>query len=88
MRFRHTHRPVRRDPDNTTFKFVKNAALVIAGSYFQGRIYLSVDLHCHTKLSNSSMGIDDLIMLAKKRGVDTISITDHDCQAGSVRAES
>lgn len=31
------------------------------------------------------MGIDDLIMLAKKRGVDTISITDHDCQAGSVR---
>lgn len=46
---------------------------------------MSVDLHCHTKLSNSSMGIDDLIMLAKKRGVDTISITDHDCQAGSVR---
>ena len=31
------------------------------------------------------MGLDDLIMLAKKRGVDTISITDHDCQAGSVR---
>ena len=46
---------------------------------------MSVDLHCHTKLSNGSMGIDDLIMLAKKRGVDTISITDHDCQAGSVR---
>lgn len=33
------------------------------------------------------MGIDDLIMLAKKRGVDTISITDHDCQAGSVRGK-
>ena len=39
MRFRHTHRPVRRDPDNTTFKFVKNAALVIAGSYFYVMIW-------------------------------------------------
>lgn len=48
---------------------------------------MSVDLHCHTKLSNSSMGIDDLIVLAKKRGVGTISITDHDCQAGSVRGK-
>ena len=24
------------------------------------------DLHCHTKLSDSSMGIDDLIVLAQK----------------------
>ena len=45
------------------------------------------DLHCHTKLSNSSMGIDDLIVLANKRGVGTIAITDLDCQAGVVRAK-
>ncbi len=45
------------------------------------------DLHCHTKLSDSSMGIDDLIVLAQKRGVDTIAITDRDCQAGTVRAK-
>lgn len=45
------------------------------------------DLHCHTKLSNSSMGIDDLIVLAQKRGVGTIAITDLDCQAGTVRAK-
>lgn len=45
------------------------------------------DLHCHTKLSDSSMGIDDLIILAQKRGIDTIAITDRDCQAGNVRAK-
>lgn len=33
------------------------------------------------------MGIDDLIVLAQKRGVDTIAITDQDCQAGTVRAK-
>ena len=45
------------------------------------------DLHCHTKLSDSSMGIDDLIVLAQKRGIETIAITDRDCQAGTVRAK-
>lgn len=48
---------------------------------------MSVDLHCHTKLSDSSMGIDDLIVLAKAKEVTTISITDHDCQAGNVRGK-
>lgn len=48
---------------------------------------MSVDLHCHTKLSDGSLGIDDLIILAKKRGIDTISITDKNCQAGNVRAK-
>ncbi len=33
------------------------------------------------------MGIDDLIVLAKNSGVSVISVTDHDCQAGTVRAE-
>lgn len=32
------------------------------------------------------MGIDDLIQLAKKSGIDTIAITDHDFIAGTVRA--
>jgi len=30
------------------------------------------DLHCHTKLSDGSLGIEDLITLAKKRGIETI----------------
>ncbi len=33
------------------------------------------------------MGIDDLIVLAQKRGVETIAVTDRDCQAGNVRAK-
>lgn len=33
------------------------------------------------------MGIDDIIVLAKNSGVTTISITDHDCLAGTVRAQ-
>lgn len=53
----------------------------------KGRIILSADLHCHTRLSNGSLGIEDLILLAKKRGVTTIAITDHDCLAGTVRGK-
>lgn len=53
----------------------------------KGRIILSADLHCHTRLSNGSLGIEDLILLAKKRGVQTIAITDHDCLAGTVRGK-
>ena len=53
----------------------------------KGRIFLSADLHCHTRLSNGSLGIEDLILLAKKRGVGTIAITDHDCLAGTVRGK-
>ena len=53
----------------------------------KGRIFLSADLHCHTRLSNGSLGIEDLILLAKKRGVETIAITDHDCLAGTVRGK-
>lgn len=45
------------------------------------------DLHCHTRLSNGSMGIEEIIALAKCRGVETIAITDHDCLAGTVRAK-
>ena len=48
---------------------------------------MSSDLHCHTKLSDGSMGIEDIITLAQKRGVGTLAITDRDCMAGTVRAK-
>lgn len=55
---------------------------------FSGRrIAVSGDLHCHTKLSDGSLGIEDLVMLAKKKGVPTIAITDHDCLAGTIRGK-
>lgn len=45
------------------------------------------DLHCHTRLSDGSLGIEELIILAKNRGIETIAITDHDCMAATVRGK-
>lgn len=47
---------------------------------------MAADLHCHTKLSDGSVGLEDLIAIAKKSNIDTIAVTDHDCLAGIVRA--
>lgn len=44
------------------------------------------DLHCHSKISDGSMGIDEILALAKRRGVAAIAITDHDAVAGATRA--
>ena len=44
------------------------------------------DLHCHSKISDGSMGIDEILALAKRRGVSAIAITDHDAVAGATRA--
>ena len=48
---------------------------------------MSADLHCHTRLSDGSLGIEELILLAQRSGIDTIAITDHDCLAGTVRGK-
>lgn len=48
---------------------------------------MPIDLHCHTRLSDGSLGIEDLILLAERSNIDTIAITDHDCQAGTVRGK-
>lgn len=48
---------------------------------------MPIDLHCHTKLSDGSLGIDDLIMVAKKSGMTAIAITDHDSLAGTRRGQ-
>ena len=47
---------------------------------------MKADLHCHTRLSDGTLGIDDLIILAKNSGVTTLAVTDHDSLAGTVRA--
>ena len=44
------------------------------------------DLHCHTKLSDGSLGIEDIIMQAKRTGIDFLSITDHDTLSSFSRA--
>lgn len=60
--------------------------LRIFSLYLEGCI-LSGDLHCHTRLSDGTLGIEDLIAFAKKKGLETIAITDHDCLAGTVRSK-
>lgn len=44
------------------------------------------DLHCHTKLSDGSMGIEDIIEQAKRTSIEWLSITDHDTMASFSRA--
>ena len=44
------------------------------------------DLHCHSKISDGSMGIEELLMMAKRRGISAISVTDHDAVVGATRA--
>lgn len=48
---------------------------------------MAADLHCHTKLSDGSVGIEELIKLARVSGVGTIAITDHDTFAGAIRGK-
>lgn len=48
---------------------------------------MSGDLHCHTRLSDGSLGIEEIITFAAKKGLSTIAITDHDCLAGTVRGK-
>ena len=45
------------------------------------------DLHCHTTLSDGSLGIEDIIVQAKKTGIDFISITAHDTMSSINRAK-
>ncbi|MBP3413960.1 MAG: PHP domain-containing protein [Clostridia bacterium] len=48
---------------------------------------MGADLHCHTRISDGSISLDDLILLAKKRRISTIAVTDHDTLAGVTRAK-
>ena len=44
------------------------------------------DLHCHTTLSDGSLGIEEVILQAKRMNLDYLAITDHDTAAGYARA--
>ncbi|MDR0920021.1 MAG: PHP domain-containing protein [Oscillospiraceae bacterium] len=47
---------------------------------------MKADLHIHSKFSDGSLGMEDIIVQAKRTGVDIISITDHDTTASFSRA--
>ncbi|MCD8328560.1 MAG: PHP domain-containing protein [Ruminococcus sp.] len=44
------------------------------------------DLHCHTTLSDGSLGIEEVIIQAKRMGLDYLSLTDHDTLSSANRA--
>lgn len=45
------------------------------------------DLHCHTTLSDGSLGIEEVILQAKRMELDCLAITDHDTLSSSNRAK-
>ncbi|MCL1832271.1 MAG: PHP domain-containing protein [Oscillospiraceae bacterium] len=47
---------------------------------------MRADLHCHTTLSDGSLGIAELIAQAKRNELDCIAITDHDTLSSMSRA--
>ena len=55
--------------------------------YSGGDPAMKGDLHCHTTLSDGSLGIEDIIIQAKRTGLDFISITDHDTMSSISRSK-
>jgi len=47
---------------------------------------MRADLHCHTTLSDGSLGIEEVIAQAKRIRLDCIAITDHDTLSSMSRA--
>jgi len=45
------------------------------------------DLHCHSKLSDGSCGLEDLVFYGKRAGLDVLAVTDHDTLSGVSRAQ-
>lgn len=44
--------------------------------------YTMIDLHCHTRISDNSFSIEDVIQQAEENGVTHLAITDHDTTIG------
>ncbi len=43
---------------------------------------MSIDLHIHSRYSDGTMGPEELIVYAKKKGLEAVAITDHDTVGG------
>ena len=41
------------------------------------------DLHCHSKLSDGSTSLEDIVFYAKRAGLDALALTDHDSGAAA-----
>ena len=45
------------------------------------------DLHCHSKLSDGSTSLEDIVFYAKRAGLAVLALTDHDTMSGISRTE-
>ena len=48
---------------------------------------MKADLHCHSRVSDGSLGIREIVALAKRIGIGTLAIADHDTVEGLVEAK-
>lgn len=49
---------------------------------------MKADLHCHSRVSDGSLEIRELVSLAKRSGIMTLAIVDHDTVEGLAEAET
>lgn len=49
---------------------------------------MAADLHCHTRASDGSDTADEIVFMAKKRGLSAVAVTDHDTFDGVKEALS
>ena len=47
---------------------------------------MACDLHCHSRISDGSLGVEEIISIARRRGLSAIAITDHDAVVSATRA--
>lgn len=47
-----------------------------------------IDLHVHTRISDNSMTTEEILALARERGITHLAVTDHDTMAGVANAEA
>ncbi|WP_408008186.1 PHP domain-containing protein [Pseudalkalibacillus sp. A8] len=47
---------------------------------------MKIDLHCHTKISDNTLSIEEVLLLARDNHVTHLAITDHDTTAGLKQA--
>ena len=47
---------------------------------------MAADLHCHTQASDGSVSAEEVVLMAKKRGLSAVAVTDHDTFAGAEAA--
>ena len=47
---------------------------------------MAADLHCHTQSSDGSDTAEEVVLMAKMRGLSAVAVTDHDTFAGSAKA--